>query len=248
MLPYVMFSQYGKTAMVREEWALPLADALLDGKDCEPTAMGGRGQIRQFPFERSGGLVRTYYRGGLVRHFLKDAFLFTNRPLWELQVLTYLYEEGFAVPEPLGVCWERRGVTFRGALATRRIKGIDLLDYLSENPDGAQFSMERAGVLIREMHDLGVYHADLQIRNILFAPEHLYLIDFDNAIRRKRIPRIARARNLLRLRRSIEKHYLPDEHFEALLKGYGMKSLPKWLDMLYALRSSKSTGSGRRNP
>ena len=233
--------------MVREEWAFALADALLDGKDCEPADMGGRGQIRQFPFERSGGLIRTYHRGGLIRHVLKDSFLFTNRPLWELQLLTYLYEEGFAVPETLGVCWERRGITFRGALATRRIQGTDLLDYLSENPGGAQFSLERAGVLIREMHGLGVYHADLQVRNILFAPEHLYLIDFDNAARRKRVSRIARARNLLRLRRSFEKHYLPDEHFQALLKGYGLQRLPKWLDMLYSLRSSRPAGSGRRS-
>ena len=53
-------------------------------------------------------------------------------------------------------------------------------------------------------HDAGVFHADLNARNILLAGITVYLIDFDRA--RIGSPSVVNAkRNLQRLHRSLEK-------------------------------------------
>ena len=81
------------------------------------------------------------------------------------------------------------------------------------------------GRCIRRFHDLGVCHADLNAHNILLSEEAVYLIDFDRCQLRK--AGLWRDRNLVRLRRSLEKiaYGLPAERFteadwHALLDGY----------------------------
>ncbi|MCP4645350.1 MAG: hypothetical protein GY851_33210 [bacterium] len=224
---YSTFQQYGKTALVRDEWRLELAGALLEGEGCEPAGMTGRSQVHRLAFSGGTGIIRQCRRGGFIRHFVKDSYLLENRPLHELRIHVHLYEQGFAVPEPLGILWERRGLWFRGAIATREVNAENLLDYLGGAPPQAHRVLERAGRLIREMHELGVYHADLQVRNILVAPEHPYIIDLDKATLKPRVSSIARLRNLLRLRRSFNKNFLPLRYFEPLCRGYGIDSLPR---------------------
>jgi tRNA A-37 threonylcarbamoyl transferase component Bud32 len=59
------------------------------------------------------------------------------------------------------------------------------------------------------MHDCGIYHRDLNVKNILVreGPEGLeaFVIDFDRAILMTSVPLDARMKNLLRLDRSILK-------------------------------------------
>ncbi|MBN2311981.1 MAG: hypothetical protein JXR94_23590 [Candidatus Hydrogenedentes bacterium] len=233
MAQYSKFSENRKTALVRDEWRLELAAALLDGTGCAPAGKTGRGEVARFEFTGGTGIVRKCRRGGIIRHFIKDAYLFSNRPLRELMVHEYLYEQGFAVPEPLGVAWERRGLVFRGSIATREVEGVNLLDYLGGAPESPEFTLERTGKLIREMHDLGVVHADLQVRNILIGPVHPYIIDFDKAQRRTTVSHTQRVRNLLRLRRSFDKNFIPLRFFTLICHGYGLDSVPWLLDFLY---------------
>lgn len=237
MASYTLISKYGKMALVREEWALPLANALFDGTGCQATGKTGRGRVMRLYLEDSAAIVRRCRRGGAIRHLLKDVYFFTNRPLHELRVHQHLYDQGFAVPEPLGVCWERHGVTFRGAIATREVEGVTLLEYLAAAPVSPEFTLERTGKLIREMHDLGVYHADLQVRNILIAPVHPYIIDFDKASLTRRLSTMQCARNLLRLRRSFDRNFLPLRLFESIQRGYGMASFPAILEMFQDSKS-----------
>jgi 3-deoxy-D-manno-octulosonic acid kinase len=137
-------------------------------------------------------------------------------------------------------------VLYRGAIASREVEGQDLYHYLSSDPPGAESVLERVGELIRRMHDLGVYHADLQVRNVLVADSGLYLIDFDNACLRDELSARQRARNLFRFRRSLHKNGFPARYFEALLRGYGPVSLPGWLDALYRLKGLGSDLAGGR--
>ena len=230
------FSEKGKTALVRHVGRLTLAAALLDGEGCKPAGEGGRGGLLRFPYETGWGVIRGYRRGGFVRRFLKESYFVVNRPLREFLLHVRLFEQGLPMPEPLGVLWERRGLCFRGALATREIDGVTLFEYLASAPDAPGETLGCAGALIREMHDAGVFHADLQVRNILVGRDHLYLIDFDRARLACRVSRLQRARNLLRLRRSLVKNFLPLRFFPPLLKGYGTHALPYWLDRVYAAK------------
>jgi 3-deoxy-D-manno-octulosonic acid kinase len=246
LLSFVARTKNGQQALVREDWADGLASALFDGVDCVPVASAGRGDLLRFPYPGGHGLIRHYRRGGLVQHVLKDTYLFRNRPAGELKLLSYLYDKGLPVAEPLGACWERRGPWVRGAIATRELDAIHLLDYLRDAPSDAPTVLSRCGDVIRRMHDLHVFHNDLQVRNILIGGDQAYLIDFDNARLGFSLTRLERGRNLLRLRRSFRKNCLPDEHFGALCEGYGNVSWPGWLGALYDLKGALSDRVSRR--
>ena len=227
------------TAWALRGEATAVLGALFDGIGCSTGVGGGRGTIRYFPLSRGEGVLRRYQRGGVAACVLKDGF-FGNRMEREFDVMCSYRRDGGPVPEPLGVCWSRRGGFFRGAIATRRIPGQTLLEYLQGvRPAQADAVLRKTGVAIRHMHDQGVWHADLQVKNILVADNEIWLIDFDNARRAGTLGAVACARNLLRLRRSFEKHGLALDNFATLLAGYGALAIPKWLDWAYRVRSAR---------
>lgn len=243
------FDRDGKTAVVRGEDSA-VASALLERKGCEPLAGHGRGRVFRFPLADGAGILRPYRRGGLVRAFLKDSYLLVNRPHREWDVHVYLWEQDFPVPEPLGAVWERRGLVYRGAFATRWIDAVDVLEYVRERPEESSPLLARAGAAIRRMHDLGIYHSDLQVRNILVRRDDgtPVFIDFDNACHVDRVSDLSRARNLLRLRRSCLKNGMAEDEFAAIQRGYGIHSFPWWLDRAYRIKgrlSDAATGRGR---
>lgn len=245
-MEFASLSIKGRTALVRKEWRASLMAALLDGERCVPQYRGGRGPVWRFPFDGGWGIIRPCRRGGLIRHMLREAYFFKNRPLREFLLLAHLHDQGLSLPEPLGVCWERRGVLFRGALAAREAQAVTLREFLVRAPDAPEETLRRVGHLVREMHDLGVFHADLQVENILIGDPWLYLIDFDRAALLKRVSSLRRARNLLRLRRSLHKNFLPLRFFKMICEGYGMDTLPMWLDLLYGAKGKLSDLLSRR--
>lgn len=235
------------SAFVARPWRVAVAGALLDRAHCDPVALGGRGDVWRFPLPDGHGIVRPYRRGGLARVLLRDAYLLKNRPLHEFRVHVSLYRSGLAVPEPLGVVWRRRGLLFSGALATRELHGRNLYDYLAAAPSSPDDTLRRVGSLVREMHDAGVYHADLQVRNIFVGSDRVYLMDFDGARRCASLSKVSRARNLLRLRRSFAKNCLPLRFFDLVREGYGEHWLPLWLRVAYAFKARCSDAlTGRR--
>jgi 3-deoxy-D-manno-octulosonic acid kinase len=107
--------------------------------------------------------------------------------------------------------------------------------------------LEACGALFRTFHDAGLYHADLQVKNVRVTPGGLVLLDFDNARFHHRLSQGQRARNLLRFRRSLEKNALPRHYFTSLCAGYGAVSIPLWLQFLYTFKGRLSNLlSGRR--
>ena len=133
---FVEISREGKTAWVCAEWADSLGAVLLSGEGCVAADAMGRGGLARFSYPGGTGLVRRYLRGGVIRHFIKDSFLLENRPLRELTVHVHAYRQGLPVPAPLGAVWERRGVWYRGAFATREVEGCNLLEYIQSAPPG----------------------------------------------------------------------------------------------------------------
>jgi len=222
--------------------------ALLDGSGCVAVTGRGRGEVFRFALEGGWGILRPYRRGGAMRMLLQDAYLLDNRPLREWAIHVYLFDQGFAVAEPLGVVWEKRGITYRGAIATREVDARDLGEFALARALDTTPVLERVGAHIRILHELGVYHADLQIRNILVTrdSESIVFIDWDNARRTRSLSIIQRARNLLRLRRSCEKNGLDASCFDAIRKGYGTVRVPSWLDALYRCKGALSDAARHR--
>ena len=110
-----------------------------------------------------------------------------------------------------------------------------------ESPDAhTGETLRRAGNVIKEMHNAGIFHADLQLRNILVENDTVLLIDFDNASVHSKLSLLQRQRNLLRLKRSFIKNHIPLAYFDALAASYGMDSFPDWLQHLYRARGASA--------
>jgi 3-deoxy-D-manno-octulosonic acid kinase len=231
---YIFCEKNHRSGYVLTANAEAVSAALFEDMGCTVDAAAGRGQVSRFPLTEGEGVLRRYRRGGLVAHVSNDAFL-GNRMLAEFRIHVALFQQGFPVPEPLGVVWERRGPLYRGAIATRSLEAITLLDHLNGGAANPQI-LAQCGQRIREMHELGVWHADLQVKNIMTDGDAVWLLDFDQARMGKPLSGLARARNLLRLRRSLEKHGRSLDNFDSILEGYGKLGLPRWLSGLYRIR------------
>ncbi len=235
--------------LLRREHAALLRPALLETEYGEalPVA-GGRGAVRTFPLGnaqaqaqaqapiRDHAVLRYYRRGGVMRALLHDCYIGVNRPLREFRAHYQAEQLGLPVPRLLGVRWAVQfGVIYQhGALVTRLLPEARSLDaVLRDKPDDAAQLASRAGAIIRQMHDRGLWHADLNVHNIVFSGNDVYLLDFDNARLRHTLSTTARARNLLRLLRSLRKTGVPESCFDALLQGYGKFHVPAWLRRVY---------------
>ncbi len=235
--------------IVRCEGAAGIAQALTTAENCTPVERAERGALRRFAWtpERDG-MVRVCHRGGIITCLLTDAYLVVNRPVREFKAHWQVERRGLPVPQVLGVMWARRGPWVSGALATELLPGPDLLEWLQGNASG-EFRLERTqmlrsvGALVREMHGRGVWHADLQVKNIVISDGLPHLIDLDRAVIGPVPGRVQCSRNLLRFRRSLQKNGLSADCFEAFLAGYGDldgAGIPIWLDKAYRFRGNFS--------
>lgn len=190
----------------------------------------GRGSALFLETPFGAAVLRQYLRGGLPARINRDRYLFTgwerSRPVAEFRILARLQEAGLPVPEPLAAMTRRRMMLFTGSLLTRRIDGaLPLADLVLRRANSEQLWGD-TGACIRRFHDYGAIHADLNARNILVdLQDRIYLIDFDRA-RIQKGAGGAFARNLKRLRRSLEKVWPPSRQsslepcWQRLLDGY----------------------------
>lgn len=176
-------------------------------------------------------VLRHYRRGGLLARINPDLYLWTGdmktRPVREFRLLAVLYNQGLPVPKPVAArAVYRRGLCYGADLITRAVPDTEpLADRLTRTPVSAS-GWQMLGREIAAMHRGGVWHADLNARNILMVnDETFYLIDFDRA--RLRSDGSWRQANLARLRRSLDKFsakqhkfYFTDNDWAALTGGY----------------------------
>lgn len=200
--------------------------------------------------EQRHWVLRHYWRGGLMAKFSKDAYPYTGlentRAMAELRLLDVLYREGFAVPKPVAANIIRDGLFYRADIIIERVEGAE--DLVAKLSKGAMSDTQwqNLGSAIAKFHQRGVYHADLNAKNILIAPnaklnkpapstdkkaiiealETFYLIDFDRGEMRK-VDKKWQKSNLDRLLRSFNKEQskLPQlafsrENWASLLQGY----------------------------
>jgi len=178
--------------------------------------------------------LRHYHRGGVPAKFCRDRYLWLglerSRPWREWYLLQTLYLRGLPVPRPVAARVCREGPVYRADIITEVVDASPLADWLGKKrlPSALLTSL---GQCLRRFHDEGVYHADLNARNILLDDEgRVTLIDFDRGRLRQPAGAWQRA-NLERLKRSLAKfrreqrHFaFDDEDWKALLRGYEGKA------------------------
>ncbi len=179
-------------------------DAQTPALMARPVTAGGRAAAWFVRVDGFDAVLRDYRRGGLVARFVQDRYFWTGlqntRAFREFDLMRTLWREGLPVPRPLGAAVWKRGLTYRAALLTQRIPDAQPLAHTTE-----QTLWKRAGVAIAAMHRFGVWHADLNVFNVLCdAQGKIWLIDFDRG-RLETLPPEKRAENLSRLLRSAKK-------------------------------------------
>ena len=181
-------------------------------------------------------LVRAYRHGGMLRHITGE-FFFTwpPRPFKELFLTEEARRRGIPTLEIFAACVERSwGPFYRGWLVSRELNDArDLWNALQRDCHGGanRGALLRAvAQAVRRMHRLGIYHRDLNLKNILLkrgeGGVRSYIIDFDKAkLFPGEVPPGTARRNLNRLLRSARKldpdgRFLPPEDRNLLLRFY----------------------------
>ncbi|KZY82399.1 hypothetical protein A3740_24290, partial [Oleiphilus sp. HI0068] len=189
----------------------------------------GRGTTWFIQHKSHSLVLRHYLRGGMMSKISNDHYLFKgwqkSRSVSEFNILSLLNQQNLPVPKPAAAQVVKRGLYYQADLLTHRIPNAqDLLQVLKQvQSKDFYFTL---GALIARFHKAGVYHADLNIQNILQDEEGLFwLIDFDRAKMLK--PKHAwKSSNLKRLKRSFEKevtrHGIKWTHndWNYLIEGY----------------------------
>ena len=123
-------------------------------------------------------MIRAYRHGGFFRNIATTWFFtWPPRPFRELVLTEELRRRGLRTVEVYAACVNRpAGPFYRGWLITKQLQGAE--DLWSAFHSGL---IERIGLTaalravaggIRAMHREGVYHADLNLKNILLRVEN----------------------------------------------------------------------------
>lgn len=126
-------------------------------------------------------LVRHYHRGGAIARVLKDRYAKGgNRAVEELKVSVIARARGIPTPEVMAaVCYPSR-MFARFDIAVGFIEqSRDLAQMLFEERVVAAEEIAKAASLITTMVQGGLLHADLNLKNILIAPDRAYVLDLD---------------------------------------------------------------------
>lgn len=162
-------------------------------------------------------VVREYWHGGLFGKILRDIFWDSLRPLRELSICEAAGKSGIKTSEVIAIVKNRiLGPVYKCRLVSKEITGaIDLMELLF-NPEENKLVERKRQIInktaraVKEMHDAGIYHADLHLKNILVqsaagGKDNVYIIDLDKSRQYEKINFHQRVKNIMRLDRSVEK-------------------------------------------
>lgn len=180
----------------------------------------GRGSYLSLPIAGDSTerfIIRNYRHGGLLGRLFGRVFCNANRPFHEI----YLHEIAFqrGVPSSEVIAIKKRklwGPFYCADFISKEISGsVDITHFLKESPPEYIQKVKKTvsnavAKLIRNMHDAGIYHADLHLKNILVKKDRngeffAHIIDLDKSAIFDQLGAGKRIKNLLRLDRSIEK-------------------------------------------
>jgi 3-deoxy-D-manno-octulosonic acid kinase len=194
----------------------------------------GRGTTYFVIHQNKQWVLRHYYRGGLMGKINKDSYIFHSwqktRAVKEFELLNNMRLVGLPVPQPVACRIIKKGLFYHADLLTSRIENAeDLVSTLQKKPLES-LMWYRIGVMIKQFHQKGIYHHDLNCHNILLDnTQKVWLIDFDRCEQRdltqsnngwpqKNIDRLLRSFNKEQLR--LNTFYWNEQDWYQLIKGY----------------------------
>ncbi|HHT9119235.1 MAG TPA: lipopolysaccharide kinase InaA family protein [Candidatus Hypogeohydataceae bacterium YC41] len=192
-----------------------------------PRTVKGRGQYPCVVLENGKTVImRRVRHGGLWGKIAGGVLWGVGRPVRELINAKECLERGVPTAEIVGIRLERvlggfgtfLGVAlplFRAEVFSKEIPAtIDLLGLLTSPQEFHQHKraiIRAVAMAVRAMHEVGLYHNDLHLKNILITmpslgrPFKAFVIDLDKSSLHERLLLSQKIKNLLRLDRSIEK-------------------------------------------
>lgn len=185
----------------------------------ERTTFAGRGQVYAVPAPLNGPdgrarwAVRHYRRGGAMAMHMVDRYLRVGRPrpFREITASDVARSRGVRTPAVVAGAVYPDGIYYRCDLATEVVPDVRTLADMLHEHDGTRgwlVSMARAGALIRDLADAGVFHVDLNARNILLSDDpddEAWVVDLDRARILTRPSESMGERMRIRLTRSVVK-------------------------------------------
>src|SRR5277367_5969217 len=209
----------GRRELVFHREIAPQAAQIVQRLGELPSALEAGAGNRQsaFRLHLDGGVelvARQGRRGGMIASILNDVYVgIAPRPLTELSVTIEAMRRGIPVAEPMGAMVEWLGpALYRGFFLTRAVHGMTLWEFLKTDDDPTVRShvLEQARAAIDTMHGKGLFHADLNLHNLLVAREHdsftVIVIDLDKSrLFDGPVPSAMRRANIARLLRSAGK-------------------------------------------
>jgi len=191
----------------------------------------GRGTTLFVKNESEVYALRHYCRGGLIANWIKDQYIwlgcFRTRPWREWHLLKWMFDAGLPVPRPLAARVRRQFWSYSADLMTLLLPDCRSLANVLGTTALSDSLWEGIGATVRDFHDQGIDHADLNAHNILLNKTgKVFLIDFDRGCRRLG-SEAWKHRNLSRLHRSLIKVTAKGSHapfsdgeWKSFLKGY----------------------------
>jgi hypothetical protein len=175
-----------------------------------------------------GLVVRRLTHGGAFGRILGPRFLAIDRSVRELEISEHLIAQGIPTPELVGLRIARNRVFYSVEVISRMIPdSIDLLAFLERHPDDGAAVIRHTGALIQAIHNAGVYHADLHVKNIVLDRDLTpWVIDLDKARRFTEMPFLLRYKNTRRFLNSLKKWHekgrisLPGDWRQSFMRGY----------------------------
>lgn len=210
----------GVIALVREDLMASLIGAgllerggLLEGRTSEDSYQG-RGSTAIIRLGSQRVVVRRFLPGGLLRFVRPSTFVTPERPFRELSLYLHLRALGFPTLEPAAAVARRRGSRWILHLVTVQLEGArELLGLLQP---GSASRLERrmllrlAGDVVRRLHEAGIHHADLHLKNLLWNGAQVHVIDLDRSRLESDVSITARVQNLSRLWRFARRYLEPE--------------------------------------
>jgi 3-deoxy-D-manno-octulosonic acid kinase len=180
-------------------------------------ALEGRAAVSGIELKNIGRVVvRSYSRGGVIRHFNKKTYLklCAYRCQSEFDLLLHLEKLGVSVPHPVAFAYQSilGAFFYRAWLVTKEISNACTLAHLSVTaPARAQMVMDQLSRQIAILIENHIHHVDLHPGNVLVDSENqVFIIDFDKARTNRKNHLRLRKKYVERWQRSVLKHQLPD--------------------------------------
>jgi len=176
-------------------------------------------------------VLKHFMRGGLIGKIISDQYLYTGlkntRIFKEFKLLRQLHEKGLPAPVPKAAQVKVSGLIYRGDLITEAIKGAQSVCEICQTRPLDDAEVIEIAQTLGKFHNAGVYHADLNINNILLNDQgKAYLIDFDRGEFREPNTQWQQS-NITRLKRSFDKEaqrwpqfHFSEANWEKLLSCY----------------------------